>query len=329
MLLLTVIDLFAGAGGLSEGFRNEGYKIVAAVEKDKYIVDTYSKNHPKTLLIREDIKKITLPYKDIDVLIGGPPCQSWSIAGAKRGLLDKRGQLVNDYIRILNVLKPKAFVLENVPGIRQGKNLATFTSICTYLEKECKYKISFGVLNGIDFGLAQSRKRLFLIGIKKDIGVFFDFTELEKSIFKVSLYDALKDLPDPLPALNNKANEPCALAIPNHEYKLGNFSSHYMSRNRRRAWDEVSFTIPASSRHIPIHPNAKPMIKIGKDLWSFDTSYSYRRFSVRECARIQGFSDKFVFLYNNIDHGYRMVGNAVPPPFAQAIAKSLKKLINK
>jgi DNA (cytosine-5)-methyltransferase 1 len=141
------------------------------------------------------------------------------------------------------------------------------------------------------------------------------------------LKDAIGSLPPPLPALQyNKANNPDNLAMPNHEYMNGGFSTIYMSRNRVRGWDEVSFTIQAGGRHAPIHPSAPKMKFIEQNVRIFKPGHEheYRRLSVRECARIQTFPDGFIFKYTNIADGYKMIGNAVPVEFARVLALSIK-----
>jgi DNA (cytosine-5)-methyltransferase 1 len=116
------------------------------------------------------------------------------------------------------------------------------------------------------------------------------------------------------------------LEVPNHEYMTGGFSSHYMSRNRKKEWDEPSFTIQAGGRHCPLHPSSSRMRKVGPDKWVFiDSDPRYRRLSVRECARIQSFPDMFKFHYKRVDHGYKMVGNAVPVLLAEAVARQIRK----
>jgi DNA (cytosine-5)-methyltransferase 1 len=130
---------------------------------------------------------------------------------------------------------------------------------------------------------------------------------------------------EPLATKNGQTNQ--NQNINNHEYMTGGFSSMYMSRNRVRGWNECSFTILATARQIPLHPQAPKMINIGKDKFSFVTGSErlYRRLSVRECARIQTFPDDFKFLYSKIEDGYRMVGNAVPVNLAKSIALIIKK----
>ena len=113
------------------------------------------------------------------------------------------------------------------------------------------------------------------------------------------------------------------MVITNHEYMTGDFSSMYMSRNRVRSWNEASFTIQASGRHAPIHPDTPKMVKIGTDKFMFNPSSNYRRLSVRECARIQSFPDDFIFKYNDLHYGYKMIGNAVNVDFAKVLATSI------
>ena len=135
-------------------------------------------------------------------------------------------------------------------------------------------------------------------------------------------------MPTPKPALEkNHANDPSTLEIPNHEVMNGAFSTIYMSRNRVRSWDEPSFTIQAGGRHAPIHPQAPKMIKVAKDDQIFVPGKEdlYRRLSVRECARIQTFPDNFIFKYDRVGDGYKMIGNAVPVEFARHLADKIAK----
>ncbi len=317
---MKLISLFSGAGGLDLGFKNAGFEIKFANENDKTIFDTYKYNHPKTYLNTNDIKKLKikdLPY--VDGVIGGPPCQSWSIAGARRGVDDLRGQLFFSYIQIISEKSPLFFVAENVAGILNNKHKNAFDEILNQLSNAGNfgYNIEFKLINAADYGIPQERKRLFIIGYRKDINKRFNFENLNKFKSSRLLKDAIFDLQD---KLDDKF-------ITNHEYMVGGFSTIYMSRNRVRSWGEVSYTIQAGGRHAPIHPNAPKMIKVGKDQMIFvpNNEHLYRRLTVRECARIQTFPDNFKFIYNNINDGYKMVGNAVPVKLAQIIANIIKK----
>jgi DNA (cytosine-5)-methyltransferase 1 len=139
-----------------------------------------------------------------------------------------------------------------------------------------------------------------------------------------TLNETIGDLPEALPARQkNKANKD--LLVPNHEFMTGGFSYIYMSRNRKKSWGEQSFTIQAGGRHAPLHPSSTAMVKGGKDEWIFkNPDQGFRRLSVRECARIQTFPDDFIFYYEYVADGYKMIGNAVPVELAEVLAKKIK-----
>jgi len=319
---LNIISLFSGAGGLDRGFENAGFNIIWANEYDKKIWETHRLNHPKTILdtrsIR-DIKEDEVP-NNINGIIGGPPCQSWSLAGSMRGIEDARGQLFYDYLRILKVKQPEFFVAENVPGMLSPTHIDAFMNI-KEMFKSCGYVVNHKLLNVWDYGVPQDRKRVILVGYREDLGIEFDFNKLVPVTKRLTLKDAISDLPEQLPALEkNKTNG--VDGINNNEYFTGNFSSMFMSRNRIRKWDQASFTIQAGARHAPIHPSSCEMRNLEKNKWEF-TGDNYRRLSIRECARIQTFPDDFIFKYESLADGYKMIGNAVPVKFSEIIANQI------
>ncbi|MBV4449259.1 DNA cytosine methyltransferase [Clostridium tyrobutyricum] len=321
---MDIISLFSGAGGLDKGFENAKFNIVWANEYDKTIWDTYKLNHPNTYLDTRSIRNIKnedIP-DNIDGLIGGPPCQSWSLAGAMRGIDDERGQLFFDYLRILKAKQPLFFMAENVPGMVSKRHINSFLNIKKMFE-DCGYNVNYNIINAFNYGIPEERKRVILIGYRNDLGISFNFNSLPIVEKRLILRDAIGDLPKAVPALDKNKTNGNNLEIFNHEYFIGNFSSIYMSRNRRRSWDEPSFTIQAGGRHAPIHPSSCPMKKVGKDKWEF-TDTNYRRLSIRECARIQTFPDDFIFIYDKLADGYKMVGNAVPVKLANVIATKIK-----
>jgi DNA (cytosine-5)-methyltransferase 1 len=325
---MNVVSFFAGAGGLDLGFEKAGFNIIWANEYDKDIWETYEKNHKNTVLDRRSIVNIKSDeIPECDGIIGGPPCQSWSEAGALRGINDKRGQLFYDFIRILETKKPKFFLAENVSGMLLERHSEALKNIKDMF-KNAGYELSFKLLNASDFGVPQDRKRVFFVGIRKDLNFKFEFPQPLKQ--KITLEQAILDLKDTVvPAKEgNKANkENCK--VPNHEYMTGGFSSMFMSRNRVRSWNEQSFTIQAGGRHAPIHPQAPKMKFIEQNVRVFVPGKEdlYRRLSVRECARIQTFPNDFIFHYNHISAGYKMIGNAVPVNLAKHIALSIKSQI--
>lgn len=324
---MNIISLFSGAGGLDLGFKKAGFNIVWANEYDKTIWETYKNNHNTPLDCR-DIRNISSEeIPECDGIIGGPPCQSWSEAGALRGIEDSRGKLFYEFIRILKDKQPNFFVAENVSGMLADMHKEAVQNILHHFEN-AGYNITVNLVNAADYDVPQDRKRVFYIGFRKDLNIKYSFpTPKDK---KINLKDAIWDLKDTAIKAKekNKTNgETCKFS--NHEYMNGGFSTIYMSRNRVRSWDEQSFTIQAGGRHAPIHPQAPKMLFVEKNKRIFVPGKEdlYRRLSVRECARIQTFPDDFKFYYEDIADGYKMVGNAVPVMLAYHVAESIKKVL--
>lgn len=329
---MKILSLFSGAGGLDLGFKKAGFEISFANEIDKTIWPTFEKNHPNTRLIKGDIRDIgnTIfmnEIGEIDGIIGGPPCQSWSAAGSLKGINDPRGMLFYDYIRILRVKKPKFFLAENVSGMLSDRHSEAVNNILE-LFNESGYNTTLTVVNAADYGVAQDRKRVFYIGFRKDLDVNFVFPKPVVQQKKLVLKDVIWDLKDSaVPALEkNKANRKEDLQFLNHEYFTGTYSTMYMSRNRVRSWDEQGYTVQASGRQCQLHPQAPKMLKHEKNKYKFveTKEYLYRRMTVREVARLQGFPDDFEFIYERVDVGYKMIGNAVPVELARIIATAIK-----
>lgn len=320
---MNIISLFSGAGGLDLGFKKAGFHIVWANEYDKTIWETFEKNHA-TPLDKRDIRSIPSDeIPDCDGIIGGPPCQSWSEAGAQRGIDDSRGKLFYEFIRILKDKHPKFFVAENVSGMLADTHREAVQNILKHFES-AGYNVTVNLVNAANYDVPQDRNRVFYIGFRKDLDVLYRFPEpLE---YKITLKDAIYDLKDSaIKAQDKNKTNGDACAVPNHEYMNGGFSTIYMSRNRVRDWDEQSFTIQAGGRHAPIHPQAPKMLLVEKNKRIFVPGKEdlYRRLSVRECARIQTFPDDFRFYYTDVADGYKMVGNAVPVMLAYHVAKSI------
>lgn len=322
---MNIISLFSGAGGMDLGFKNAGFNISIANEFDKKIWETFEKNHDSPL-IKGDIRKINLDDLGYaDGIIGGPPCQSWSEAGSLKGIEDDRGQLFFDYIKVLNRVKPKFFVAENVNGMMSKRHSEAVQKILKLFE-DAGYDVFLEVVDAIDFNVAQNRKRVFYIGFRKDLNVS-DFELVKpKNLQYLTLKDVIEDLQDnAIPALEKNKTNGSNCLVANHEYYIGGFSSMFMSRNRVRSWNEPSFTIQASGRQAPLHPQAPKMQLVAKDKRIFvpGKEHLYRRLSVREVARIQGFPDDFIFHYENLNDAYKMIGNAVPINLAYYVAVSV------
>lgn len=329
---MNLVSLFSGAGGLDLGFKRAGFKTILANEFDKSICPTFRRNFPEVNLIEGDIRNISfseIVKEEVDGIIGGPPCQSWSEAGSLRGIEDARGQLFYEYIRALKELQPKFFVAENVPGMLAERHSVAVKNFLKMFD-EAGYRVSMRVLNANDFDVPEERYRVFYVGFRKDLGIpefVFPRPHSRRPVLRDCIWD-LKDNAVPAREKNRSNNGECA--IRNHEYFTGSFSTIFMSRNRVRQWDEPAFTVQASGRQCQLHPQAPKMIKVGENKQIFVPGKEslYRRLSVREAARIQGFPDEFEFIYDKLDFGYKMVGNAVPVGLAFAVASQIKKTLS-
>lgn len=330
---MNIISLFSGCGGLDLGFERAGFKIPVANEFDKTIWATYKENHPETHLIEGDVRKIAKEdieqfiSGEVDGIIGGPPCQSWSEAGSLKGIKDARGQLFFDYIRILKEFRPKFFLAENVSGMLSNRHSIAVQNILKMFD-EAGYDVSFTLVNAKDYGVAEERKRVFYIGFRKDLNIDFGFPKgsTKEDDKKLTLKDIIWDLKDTAVPSGPK-NHHNPEAINNNEYFTGAYSPIFMSRNRVKAWNEQAYTVQASGRQCQLHPQAPKMVKVGKNECRFVEGKEnlYRRMTIREVARVQGFPDDFKFIYEDTNTAYKMIGNAVPVNLSYEIAVAIKK----
>lgn len=302
---LTAVSLFAGAGGLCLGFRNAGVRILYANDFNKDACATYRLHSPEVTVVQGDISKIAAEdIPDADLLIGGPPCQGFSIGGS-RNEADPRNQLYKEYLRVLTAKQPKACVFENVKGLLSMSGGEVFKQILSDLDT-AGYTVFYQVLNAKDYGVPQSRERLIVVGFRKDLGVT-DFVIPKYTGPSMTIGDVLKGLPEPAP------EDVCTAP----------YSPQYLMRNRRRDWHEVAFTVVAMAKQIAIHPSSPPMIRIHKDLSEFGKGGVTRRLSYRECALLQTFPADMEFV-GSLTSKYKQVGNAVPPKLAEWVAEAVK-----
>lgn len=332
---MNLISLFSGCGGLDLGFERAGFSIPVANEFDNTIWETFKANHPNSHLIEGDVRQITKEDMDpfisseVDGIIGGPPCQSWSEAGTLKGIEDARGQLFYDYIRILKEFKPKFFLAENVSGMLANRHSEAVQNILKMFS-DAGYDVSLTMVNAKDYGVAEERKRVFYIGFRTDLGIKFDFPKgsTEDDDKKITLRDIIWDLQETAVPSGPK-NHHNPEAINNNEYFTGAYSPIFMSRNRVKSWDEQAYTVQASGRQCQLHPQAPKMVKVGKNDCRFVEGKEdlYRRMTIREIARVQGFPDDFKFFYEDTNDAYKMIGNAVPVNLAYEIAVAIKAAI--
>lgn len=297
----TVLDLFSGCGGFSYGFQEAGFEIVAFVEMWKPAIENYLKNHPNAKHIGADITKISdaviKEYENkIDVIIGGPPCQGFSMAG-KRNPNDKRNKLYKEYLRFVRIIKPKIIVMENVKGLlsmKDSNNERVISRIVNDLIK-LGYFVCYKVMKASDFGIAQNRERVVIIGKKLSL-----YPEPAEN--KISVIEAIGDLPYESDEINGhicfKPTEKTMERIKSlrHGEKL---SRKYNFSRQRIYPNKPSPTI--STKPLFIHP-------------VYD-----RLLTPRELARLQSFPDEFVFCGSKTAM-VKQIGNAVPPKMAREVA---------
>ncbi|WP_322909023.1 DNA cytosine methyltransferase [Mycoplasmopsis felis] len=333
------IELFAGAGGLAIGLEKAGFEHIGLVEIDKNAANTLRLNRTKWNVIQEDIsilsnqdleKKFNIKKFELDLLSGGPPCQSFSYAGKRLGLEDIRGTMFYHYAMFLEKLKPKFFLFENVKGllsIDKGKTFETIYDILSSKGYEIKYKI----LNAYDYKVPQKRERLILIGIRKDLINKVNFNFPLKIEEKIVLKDILFNVPESLGSKYSKEKEEIFKLVPPGGYWKDipeEIAKKYMKSCwdmeggrtgilRKMSLDEPSLTIlttPQMKQTDRCHP------------------FENRPFNIRESARIQTFPDEWIFT-GNISSQYKQIGNAVPCNLAfevgKEIYKSLKELNDK
>lgn len=325
---MNVVSFFAGCGGLDLGFEQAGFHVVWANEFNPHCRATYERNHPNTEFVLGDICKIdpnSIP--DCDGFIGGPPCQSWSVAGKQKGLDDNRGQLFLKYIELINAKKPKFFVIENVKGLLDDKFKDVFEDFVNRLEN-AGYDVQWTLLDAVNYRIPQNRERVFMIGFRKELYIKYMFpTWTSKE--PITLNQAIGDLAMIEPKEYSKNDLLLTNLRANHDVLKSGYGPYYMRGNRRRGWSQPSFTIHATADNIPLHPSSPKMIYFGHETWKFQQERikSYRRLSVRECARIQTFPDNFIFEGTDIMAQYKMIGNAVPPRLGNEIAKSILRAL--
>lgn len=327
---MKVVSFFAGCGGLDLGFRQAGFDVVWANELEPHCRATYLRNHPDTEFVVGDICTIDpASIPDCDGFIGGPPCQSWSVGGKMKGLDDDRGKLFLKYIELIHIKQPKFFVIENVKGMLDDKFKDVFEDFIIRLD-QAGYDVKWSLLDSVKFRVPQNRERVFFVGFKKGLRIKYNFP-IPTCDEPITIEKAIGDIKEePMRLLGGKKqtaidSEKNVDGYSNHEVILSKFGPFYYRGNRRRGWNQPSFTINATADFAPLHPSSPKMMYYGHENWNFqkDKLDQYRRLSVRECARLQTFPDNFIFEYDDIRSAYRMIGNAVPPRLGKELAKSI------
>ena len=308
--MVDAVSLFTGCGGSDTGVIESGFQIILANDILHFARDVYLNNLPETEFILGNIEEIK-NFPSAPLLIGCYPCQGFSQGGV-RDPGRKVNKLYLEFARALKQIRPKAFIVENVSGMIRNNFVHLLNEQIRVFEEE-GYLVNHDVLNASDFGVAQDRRRIFIVGIRRNIGVKYKFptpTHGNGCLWsKMTIRKAIGQMPK----------------WPEGEFYDYDFHWYYMSRNRRRDWNEQSKTIVANPRHMPLHPMSPKLVKHAHNDWRFDKEGRARRFSYREAAALQGFKDlEFPDTrYKSLNRCYEVAGNAVPPPLFKAIISSI------
>lgn len=363
---LKCVDLFAGVGGFSEGFKRENIDIVLATDIWEVAAKTYKENHPSTPFIVKDIyefkpkkifQELDLQKGDIDIVLGGPPCQGFSTVG-KRDENDPRNLLFKEYIRVIDEISPKVFVMENVVGILTMNNGEIYKNIINGFNT-IGYKVESRILNSANYGVPQRRERVIFIGTKLNIDIEFPPIGYSETEFKntkkiITINEAISDLPIVLAGETSTEYS----SEPKNEYQK------IMRKNMK---DNEGVTLQSAGKHSKKLIDMMEYIPEGKSIWEingvpdelrpksgYGNTYARldgknlgmtitRNFScvsssrcihpiynrgltAREAARIQSFPDDYKFLGTKSDISVQ-IGNAVPPLLSQKIARTVKKML--
>ena len=363
---MNIIDLFSGCGGLSHGFIKNGFDVKKAVEFDSGIAKTYVMNHPEVTMIVDDIKNIDqsgiFTKGDADIIIGGPPCQGFSMAGARirNGFIDDpRNYLFKHYFNVVKTVRPKAFIMENVKGIKTMQDGKIFDEILRIFSDEemldgQSYTINYRVIKATDFGIPQKRERMIIIGTLKND---FDFNsmwektkiEIEKDYpeyFKaVTVADAINNLPST--TIDGIVDNP----KPQTEYQrflacnLKTISNHNKTKHSKVAVERMekvssgeNFTV-LDEKINSVHSGSYGRLCWNKPASTITTRFDTpaggrfthpeknRTLSPREAARIQSFPDDFVF-HGNKTSVCKQIGNAVPPKISYFLARLIENILD-
>ncbi|EGP4877017.1 DNA (cytosine-5-)-methyltransferase [Enterococcus faecium] len=325
---MNYVDLFSGAGGLSLGFEMAGFNNVFSVEYDKKIAESYKKNFPTHNLLVKDIQEITddeiitLQHnQEVDVVIGGPPCQGFSLAGriGRSFVEDKRNYLFKEFVRVVKIIDPPMFVMENVARILSHNKGETIKELTNEFKK-IGYNVQYKVLQAADYGVPQKRQRIFIVGTKNKE---FNFpTPIGTTI---TVKEAIGDLP---PLKSGERSE-----VPNH-FSM-NHSSQMLKKmsyigdggNRNQIPEDLRPKTGDIRKYIR-YDSQKPSVTVTGDMRKIFHYEQNRALTPRELARLQSFPDSFIFEGNSISI-QQQIGNAVPPLLGYAVAKQVKESLER
>jgi len=308
---VQAVSLFSGCGGSDLALQEEGYEILWANDTWEAACEVYRANLKDPSIECGDISDFH-SFPEAELLVGCYPCQGYT-QGGKRDWGASINFLYREFDRVLRMIGPLAFVVENVNGMTYGDNLDLLNNQLRRF-RLAGYRVKPTVLNAKNYGVAQNRRRIFLVGIRSDIDFLYEFPPPTHGPNLANPYltqrDLLRDMPE----------------WPTGEFNEEPFHWYYLSRRRRYEWDEPSPCIVGHWRHVPLHPMSPPLRRIHTDKWEFIQDGAARRLSYKECAALQGFPSNFEWPATRIRDTFQMVGNAVPPPLFSAVLRGLSGL---
>lgn len=322
---MSFLEVCAGAGGLSLGFIVEGFKPVLLNDIDKNCIETLKLNHPAVNIHHGAMENINIENcSNVDVLLGGMPCQSFSSAGNREGFCDDRGKLMFQFVNLVDNIAPKVFLIENVKGLaihNKGKTLKKFLN---KLNSSMKYNISYKVLNSNDYNVPQNRHRLFIIGVHTSVSKKFEFPREQK--YKPVLKDVLNNCPSSDGYKYKKAKYElmklipeggCWVDLPMDKQKTYLGKSYYSSGGKRGILKRLAMNKPSLT--LLTNPSQKQTERCHP--------LETRPLQILEYARIQTFPDEYKFGGSRAQI-YKQIGNAVPVNLAKAVAKEIIKVLS-
>ncbi len=322
---LNIVDLFSGAGGLSEGFRLAGFESTLAIELDPFAAASYQKNHPNTSIIVNDISKISnaeilakVGNKKIHIVAGGPPCQGFSNANRRKKISDERNILYLEFLRVVKLLSPDFFVMENVRGFASAKLDGNKTIIEDIQERVGKaYTVDFKILVAADYGVPQLRNRVFVIGRKGKDPVSFPKPTHTKNIGSESNCPSLSEWETVGKCLlpRNK--------VPSKFYYSKKLIKGFVRREKLNKKRHLGFKWQFLDKNKPSYTIPARYYKDGANALVKYSDQEIRKLTPSECALIQSFPSEYQFM-GPTNQVYRQIGNAVPPLLAKAIAQEIR-----
>jgi DNA (cytosine-5)-methyltransferase 1 len=306
---LKAISLFSGCGGSDVALQKLGFEIIWANDVWKAACETYTDNLEHAKIECGDIRDVR-SFPHCDLLVGCYPCQGYTQGGKRNWKGDTRNYLYREFDRVLRMVRPRGFIVENVNGMAFGDSYDLLVNQLTRY-RLAGYSVEWSVLNAKDFGVAQNRRRVFIVGVRSDQPFRYDFPKPSHGPGTLKRYVGQRDAIGWLPRW------------PDGEFNTEPFHWYYLSRKRRYPWGGPSPCIVGHWRHVPLHPLSPPLRRINTDQWEFSKAGRARRFSYRECAALQGFPNEWKWNHGNVRDRFQMIGNAVPPPMFEAVARPL------